>query len=127
MARNKLFDEVLSNGFTARDTAMSILNQLLQKRNYKMYISNNALVVAPANIPTYDQGVVISRYTGLMNRPNKSMDGVISIECLIDYRLAIGSMFKLESEDLNGFFTISKIKYSGDNLAGKFTASIEAL
>lgn len=115
------------HGITAHNSALSVLTMIFKKFNYNVYISNNALIIAPYKGAIDDQGLVFNSKSGLIESPFITKEGVVKFKALIDSRLSVGSRFKLESININNYFTAKDIVFTGDNFDGAFEMQVEAV
>jgi len=123
----EILENTVRHGVTAHECALSILTKILKKFNYNVYISNNALIIAPYKGAIDDQGLVFNSKSGLIESPFITKEGVVKFKALIDSRLSVGSRFKLESMNINNYFTVKDIVFTGDNFDGAFEMQVEAV
>lgn len=128
MARKeKLLNKSIKNGLTVHDTAISILYRLVRQYNYNVHVNNNALIIAPDDAPIEDQGVLLSKSTGLIGSPQITYDKTVKASALINPLVTVGSRIELRSNTVNGVFTVRTIRYTGDNFDGPFRMDFEAI
>ena len=77
------------------------MQNLCDTNNFFWGYTNDGIVAMPKQ-PTYDpntEAVVLTPETGLIGRPKITVDG-IEVQCLLDHRLKIGSMVRIENSRL---------------------------
>jgi len=120
-------ETILPNGFTANESVLGVLNRLLRdKYNYKIYMSNNNLIIAHPGAEIEDLGLVLSPKTGLIGSP-KIINGRLKAKALIQPKAKLGSRIYVKNEDIDSEFIIDDIAYSGSSLSGDYCMEIEAV
>lgn len=136
-----LVEDIGDKSVTAYDCAISVMAGILRKFNYKVYINNNALVIAPYKLGALNndafqdgsdmirdsKGILLSPKTGLIGSPSVDKYGVVKLKAKIQPQVTLGEGIRVVSKDFDGYYTVKKIKYVGDNFTGPFDMEIEAV
>jgi hypothetical protein len=125
--KEKLMATTLVNGYAASDYAINIVASLVKNFNYKVYINNNVLIIAPADAPLQEQAVYLHRTTGLIGTPAMTKDGTLEFKALLDARVTLGSRVVVETDYYKKTVVINEIRYYGSTYDGSFMMDCEGI
>ena len=118
-------------GITFSESVAKGLDKILEPKGLEANIANNELTIRermkpinrPAVILAWDTGLSEVRRTiiKLKNREGKEVDVIgVEFKCLINPNLIPGQQIKVESEFINGYFTVLELTGTGNTKDGEF-------
>lgn len=123
--RDKKLTKVFAGGVTLSGLVRDYLDKICESNGLEWSIQDNQIRIIEKDFFTKTQGIILlTPETGLIKSPNSTKDG-IEFESLIQPNLKIGSIVKIESKYLTGFFKIRKINHAGDSQEGDFLTKCE--
>lgn len=129
-AYSKTLYNTLKNGLTEQDRVINILIKLLQPYNYKVYIQDKALIIAPKKWKVNQSTRKTASFgpnSGLIGTPTVKSNGVIEIDTVLNPNLKVGDIIEVDCETLKGYFTISELRISGSNYEDDWKCQMELL
>lgn len=125
--KEKMMATTLKNGYVASDYAINVVANLVKNHNYKVYVNNDVLVIAPEDAPLQDKTVYFSKDTGLVGTAVFTKDGTIKFTTLLDPRVSVGSRVQLFTDQVDTTVVVKDIVYKGSSLDGAFQMDIEGV
>lgn len=127
-AYNKTLYNTMKNGLTEQDRVINILIRLLQPYNYKVYIQDKALIIAPKKwkiTQSTRTTVSFGPNTGLIGTPVIKSNGTKEINTVLNPSLKVGDIIEVDCETLKGYFTISELGINGSNFEDDWKCKME--
>ena len=125
--------ELITGGTFSGKTADE-LEKLLLPFGLNPRIQNNDLIIEEKLGTTETEAYVISTASGLINSPqnktltiNKEEQKGITFEALLNPRIDIGSVVKLESKLITGEYVVYNLQYIGDTQEGDWKVICECI
>lgn len=121
-------------------TLVRDIQRKLKTNGLEMFFDNNEIVIFKTTGATTVSVASISPDSGLVGSPDVFLDYAsedqaaqktvvkkrVSFKCLLNPKLKPNSAFVLRSGDVNGVFIADTVEFTGDNMEGEFTTTVEA-
>jgi hypothetical protein len=130
-------DAVLPGGFRLSGTPRENLRKLAEAFKFEYTITGGVLNTTDVNgLSTKDTTLcpVINVETGMIDEPFRTSDEAkksakdkrrrrgVQFKCLLNTQLIPGSIVRIESVDITGFYRINSVRFSGDFRGNDWTA-----
>lgn len=131
-----LKDMVFNGGYSASGKIKDRLNEICEKQDLEWSIQNGKIQILKKNGSNQSEVYYLASDTGLLKvwRENVKAEGtnvrtnIIKFNSLLIPDLEIGRKVEIASKfDINGVFTLTKIKFRGNNKDGEFGCECEAI
>ena len=109
--------EKAQTGLSLSGNSKAVLDDLTEKQGLEWSIQDETVQVLPKNAHIGRQAVLLTPDTGLIGSPiRREVDGGAGVEfrTLLIPALLPGRMTKIESRQINGFFKLRQVNFSGD-------------
>ena len=118
----KQFGDIVLSGKAEQE-----LTKITKSMGYSWSIQDGQLQLLEPNetIKTADP-VLLTNGTGLVGSPEAGEDGVVSARSLLQPDLLPGRRVRIQSREIDGFFRVEKVTFSGDTWARDWYSDIEA-
>ena len=116
-----------SGGLVMSGSAQSEITKLLDAAGYGWSVQQGQIqVLGPLDIVDQDVVNSLSSKTGLIGSPQPGEDGMVSARVLLLPDLLPGRRVEIKSEQINGFFRVERVQFTGDTWGQDWYAEIEA-
>lgn len=115
-----------SNGFVAVGKTEKVLHRITKAMGYTFSIQDGQLqLLAPGETINPNEAILLSSSTGLIGSPEPGEKGVVKARSLMQPETLPGRKVKIESEEIDAFFRIDKVVFSGDTWASDWYSDLE--
>lgn len=123
-----LLTDKLNNGLTVTGSAKDALDKLAQTSGVDWSIQDGKIVAINKNraINSEAAAPLVSPGSGLIGSPTRTDKGV-NFRSLMNGAIHIGTLIKIESELINGFYKVEKLTHEGDTRDTPWYTSGEAV
>lgn len=135
----KNLDTILRNGYSLSGTLRSELNRLAKNYRLSWQVDNDILYISDSDRATsenFESAFVISPSSGLIEIPyrtsgkknkmkkDKDKKQGVQFKMLINPEVPVGGIIKLEDTEINGWFRVDTLKYSGEYRGGDWVQEV---
>ena len=113
------------DGLVCSGPAWDQLRDILDHSGYDCTVQNGALVAVLRQGAAEGTAVLLTSETGLVGSPSVDKSGVLTCETLMVPDIFPGRKIQVQSEFVNGTFTVSRCAYSGSLFGSEFGIAIE--
>ncbi len=115
-----------SNGFVAVGKTEKVLHRITKAMGYTFSIQDGQLqLLSPGETINPDEAILLSSSTGLIGSPEPGEKGIVKARSLMQPETLPGRKVKIESDEINAFFRIDKVVFSGDTWASDWYSDLE--
>ncbi len=117
-----------SNGFVAVGKTEKVLHRITKAMGYTFSIQDGQLqLLSPGETinPNPKEAILLSSSTGLIGSPEPGEKGIVKARSLMQPETLPGRKVKIESEEIDAFFRIDKVVFSGDTWASDWYSDLE--
>jgi len=115
------------NGLTISGRLIDEINKLLSEVGASLSIQDEKAQIIYNNSNNEDNIFLISPSSGLIGSPrDKGIEEGLEFKCLLIPKLKPGSLVKIESNTINGYYRIDNIIYKGDTHENTWECNCEA-
>lgn len=118
---------LFQNGLSLSGLVSDHLDTLTSQAGLEWHVTDGELNVLDPKLPTPEPAVLVSKDTGLIGFPSKTLQGIIEFNSLLNPELKPGRAVSLVSEAITGVFRVRRVKYRGDTFGGDWVAAVEAI
>lgn len=118
--------QVYNSGVSFNGAVKNILDVLLPPLNLKWFIQNNYLQIIPITGNNGELAALVSKTTGMIGVPSQGNNGMVKFKSLLNPGLMPGAYAVVQSETVNGTFTIQKSTFKGDSHGDNWEVECEA-
>jgi len=116
----------LSNGFVAKGKTEKVLHQFAKAMGYTVSIQDGQTqFLGPGETINPGDAILLTSNTGLIGSPEPGEKGIVKTRSLLQPELSPGRRVKIESEEINSFFSVSKVVFSGDSWGADWYSDLE--
>lgn len=121
-------DETFGRGLSLHGSCQDILRTLLNKHGLEFTVQNGKLNIMPYHTHLGSAAVVLSESTGLLGVPSAPEKDAVQFEALLNPRLVPGQLVQVvgAQSNIDGFYKLRKVKFTGDTHDQDWKASCEA-
>lgn len=115
-----------SNGFVARGKVEKILHRVTRSMGYGFSIQDGAIqLLGPGETINPDQAILLTSDTGLIGSPEPGEKGIVKARSLMQPDALPGRKVQIQSEEIDAFFRIDKVIFSGDTWGDDWYSDLE--
>lgn len=116
-------------GFAASGLARNTIDKALGKMDLEWSIQDNQMQIITPNtaLETRAEALLLSPKTGLIGSPIRKKEGIVLQALIQSTRVKPKSLIKVESREINGFFTVEKAQFIGDTHGSQWLMKMEAI
>lgn len=118
--------KIYNKGVVFDSSVRTVLDTILPPLNLKWFIQNNVVQVLSITGNNGELAAFISKNTGMIGVPSQGANGMVKFRSLLNSSLMPGTYAQLQSETVNGTFTIQKATFQGDSHDQKWEVECEA-
>lgn len=118
VARNDMQDEQYNQGVTVSGSAKKIIDRFTGKQDLEWSIQDGEVQILNKDQDVGEEAILLTSNTGLLGSPFKREDNQVEFKSFIIPGITPGKKIKIESNDINGFFKVTKAKFIGSNHDG---------
>jgi hypothetical protein len=128
LLKGKLADssKQFSQGFTAHGNGDEELRKLLKSGGLEHSYQNGVLQVLPIDGNLGNAAVLLKEGAGLIGSPEVGDKGSIKVRSLLTADIRPGAVFKVEAENVTGFYVAKKCVYVGQSAGADWYTDTEA-
>lgn len=119
--------EVYNAGVTFSGSAKKALDTMTAKQDLEWSVQNNTIQILPKTAHLGEEAIFISKTTGLIGVPSAENQDSVKFSSLLNPKLQPGALVQLESDQVNGFYKLKKVKFDGDSHGDKWQADCEGV
>lgn len=118
--------DIALNGFSVSGKTKDAIDDLAAKYDFEWSVQDGNVILVKKAAATFDQAVLLTSTTGLIQNVQKREDGGIEFRALIQPALRPGRLVSIKSDDVTGFFKCRKVTIEGDTHEGGWECHCEA-
>lgn len=113
-----------ANGVMLSGKSEQVFDKIVKAMGFDWSIQDGQIqVLAPKD--TVGDVIVLERSSGLIGTPSPGDKGVVKARSLLQAELAPGRKVEYRSREVNGFFKVQKVTFTGDTWAPGWFADLE--
>ncbi len=118
------------NGQAVFDKASNFLTKMTERIGADWSVQNNNIQLVPNSGPpsvrVLNVVIDINQNNGLIDRPIRNEDGIVTIKKLLTGDVLVGSQINLESESITGRYKALRVVHRGDTHGNEWFTEIES-
>ncbi len=114
-----------TNGIVLSGKADKVLDSVAKSMGYFYSIQDGQLILLPKGAFLGTEAVLLTPQTGMVGAPEPGEDGFVNVRSMIQPNLLPGFRVQIQSKEINGFFRIERVDFSGDTWGQDWYADLE--
>jgi len=114
-----------SNGIVLSGKADKVLASVASSMGYFASVQDGQLILLGKEDFLGNTAAVISPSRGMVGSPEPGEDGFVSVRTMVQPNLLPGYRVKIESAQVNGFYRIDRVEFSGDTWGTDWYADLD--
>lgn len=125
--------KTFTSGLTMSASADVVMNELAEGAGFEWTIVNGELVILDPSGLLDPEIVILGPTSGLIDSPERKVDDkrpgqdIVSARALLQPRITVGRLVRLESKEISGDFKVTKVRHFGDTDAAEWYSDIEGI
>jgi hypothetical protein len=114
-----------SNGVVLKGKSEKVFQEIVKSMGYSASIQDEEIQMLEPGETIGGKAILLSPGTGLIGSPEPGEEGIVKARSLLQPGLLPGRGVKIEAREVDGFFRVDKVVFSGDTWGDDWYSDLE--